>query len=260
LETKLQLANQSFRNSEAERQKYEQINRDTMKHVVQLENENGRLRGITEELSSKLRDSASVQVLDEKDARLRDLADERSRLQWRIGELCQWWSDAKWKIGELEAGLAHQRHLLDTANIKIQSLNEQAPQPSTTYVMPPSSYSVSQPPFPNQWRFANTCLPSPVYALTPLCHSHLPTCETKRVKIEIEHGNQQDIFLMGSFLDWKWALRCDPIGEGKSGVTLDLPRGRHEFRFLVDGRWLTSSLHTKVPNGLGGDNNLLCIE
>ncbi|KHJ98706.1 hypothetical protein OESDEN_01306, partial [Oesophagostomum dentatum] len=97
LETKLQLANQSFRNSEAERQKCEQINRDTMKRIVQLESENGRLQGINEELTAKLQDSASVQVLEEKDARLRDLADERSRLQWRIGELSQWWSDAKWK-------------------------------------------------------------------------------------------------------------------------------------------------------------------
>ncbi|KIH66216.1 hypothetical protein ANCDUO_03456 [Ancylostoma duodenale] len=277
LETKLQLANQSFRNSEAERQKCEQISRDTLKRIVQLENENGRLQGINEELTTKLRESASVQVLEEKDARLRDLADERSRLQWRIGELSQWWSDAKWKIGELEAGVAHQRHLLDTANTKIQSLNEQlvsalrAPQTSTTYMLP--SYSVSQA-YPGQWHLANNCFAPPtISAPTPFYTSPLTPYETKRVKLEIDIGPSQDVFVMGSFLNWQCALKCDPIGEGRKGVTVDLPRGRqvpridllcterrHEFRFLVDGKWQTSSTYTKVPNGFGGDNNLLWIE
>lgn len=261
LETKLQLANQSFRNSEAERQKCEQINRDTMKRVMQLESENGRLKGITEELSAKLRDSASVQVLEEKDARIRDLADERSRLQWRIGELSQWWSDAKWKIGELEAGVAHHRHMLDTANGKIQNLNDQAPQTSsTTYVVPPS-FSVSQA-VPGQWQLANTCFAPPVTAPTPLFHTPLTplSYETRRVKLEIDVESQKDVFIMGSFLNWQCALKCDPIGPGKRGLMVDLPRGRHEFRFLVDGNWMTSSSYSKVPNGFGGDNNLLWIE
>ncbi|KAK6759369.1 hypothetical protein RB195_021139 [Necator americanus] len=258
LETKLQLANQSFRNSEAERQKCEQISRDTMKRIVQLENENGRLQGINEELTTKLQDSASAQVLEEKDARIRDLADERSRLQWRIGELSQWWSDAKWKIGELEAGVAHQRHLLDTANTKIQSLNEQTPQTSSTYMLP--SYSVSQA-YPGQWHLANNCFAPPtISAPTPFYTTQLTPYETKRVKLEIDIGSSQDVFVMGSFLNWQCALKCDPIGEGKKGITVDLPRGRHEFRFLIDGKWVTSSLYTKVPNGFGGDNNLLWVE
>ncbi|KAK6034787.1 hypothetical protein COOONC_27707 [Cooperia oncophora] len=276
LETKLQLANQSFRNSEAERQKCEQINRDTMKYVMQLEGENGRLKGINEELSAKLRDSACAQVLEEKDARIRDLADERSRLQWRIGELSQWWSDAKWKIGELEAGVAHQRQMLDTANGKIQNLNDQlatalrSPQTSTTtYVVPPSSFSVSQA-APGQWQLANTCFalppapaPTPLYS-APIFgasfYSSPVSYETKRMKIEIDIDTQQDVFVMGSFLNWQCALKCDPIGPGRRGITLDLPRGRHEFRFLADGKWLTSSLYTKVPNGFGGDNNLMWVE
>ncbi|KAK5968373.1 hypothetical protein GCK32_004536 [Trichostrongylus colubriformis] len=269
LETKLQLANQSFRNSEAERQKCEQINRDTMKRVMQLESENGRLRGVNEELSIKLRDSASAQVLEEKEARIRDLADERSRLQWRIGELSQWWSDAKWKIGELEAGVAYHRQMLDTANGKIQNLNEQSPQTSTTTLVVPPSFSVTQP-APGQWQLANTCFtPQAVPAPTPFYsapiygapfYSAPVSYETKRVKIEIDIDTQQDVFVMFSFLNWQCALKCDPIGGGKRGLTLDLPRGRHEFRFLADGKWLTSSMYTKVPNGFGGDNNLLWIE
>ncbi|VDM79679.1 unnamed protein product [Strongylus vulgaris] len=243
-----------------------------MKRIVQLENENGRLQGINDELTTKLQESASVQVLEEKDARMRDLADERSRLQWRIGELSQWWSDAKWKIGELEAGVAHQRQLLDTANTKIQSLNEQTPQTSTTYMMP--SYSVSQA-YPGQWQLANNCFAPPtISAPTPFYTTHLTPYETKRVKLEIDIGSTQDVFVMGSFLNWQCALKCDPVGEGRKGVTVDLPRGRqvlqvtllkfwilrYEFRFLVDGKWVTSSLYTKVPNGFGGDNNLLWIE
>uniref|UniRef100_A0A183FUJ7 AMPK1_CBM domain-containing protein n=1 Tax=Heligmosomoides polygyrus TaxID=6339 RepID=A0A183FUJ7_HELPZ len=224
LETKLQLANQSFRNSEAERQKCEQINRDTMKRVMQLESENGRLKGITEELSAKLRDSASVQVLEEKDARIRDLADERSRLQWRIGELSQWWSDAKWKIGELEAGVAHHRHMLDTANGKIQNLNDQL----ATALR------------------ASMCLAKG--NLFPL------------IKLSFQLQGTADLIDNGSFLNWQCALKCDPIGPGKRGLMVDLPRGRHEFRFLVDGNWMTSSSYSKVPNGFGGDNNLLWIE
>ena len=68
---------------------------------------------------------SDANLLAEKERLISEMAEERARLEWRLGELNQWWSDAKWKIGELEAGVAHQRYLLDTANQKIQSLNEQ---------------------------------------------------------------------------------------------------------------------------------------
>lgn len=34
---------------------------------------------------------------------------------------------------------------------------------------------------------------------------------------------------------------------------------RHEFKFVVDGAWVTSPDFPTVPNGLGGANNLLSL-
>lgn len=46
------------------------------------------------------------------------------------------------------------------------------------------------------------------------------------------------VFVAGTFNDWKpdeHSLERDETGEWS--VALDLPAGRHEFKFIVDGQW-----------------------
>lgn len=48
----------------------------------------------------------------------------------------------------------------------------------------------------------------------------------------------QAVFLAGSFNGWDPA--ATPLAkdaEGNWGVTVDLPPGRYEFKFVVDGEW-----------------------
>ncbi|VDN00012.1 unnamed protein product [Thelazia callipaeda] len=47
------------------------------------------------------------------------ILNEKSKVEWRLGEVTQYWNDAKWRIGELEADVAHRQWLLDQANRKI---------------------------------------------------------------------------------------------------------------------------------------------
>ena len=48
----------------------------------------------------------------------------------------------------------------------------------------------------------------------------------------------QAVFLAGTFNGWKPnATPMNKDGKGEWSVSLKLPLGRHEFKFVVDGQW-----------------------
>jgi len=76
------------------------------------------------------------------------------------------------------------------------------------------------------------------------------------------------VFLAGSFNTW--SRDEDPMfqaGYGVWALTLKLPPGRHEYKFIIDGQWLCDTDcagHGKcphcIPNGLGGFNRFIDVE
>ena len=46
---------------------------------------------------AQVSETGNAHLLAEKDRRIQDLLDSKSKLEWRTGELSQWWNDAKWK-------------------------------------------------------------------------------------------------------------------------------------------------------------------
>lgn len=71
------------------------------------------------------------------------------------------------------------------------------------------------------------------------------------------------IFVVGEFNDWD--QRSLPMIQDRQGIwqlELDLPVGqRYEYRYLVDGRWLTDShADTLVPNAFGSLNSVITLE
>ncbi|CAI2357413.1 unnamed protein product [Caenorhabditis sp. 36 PRJEB53466] len=267
LEVKLTLANNSFRQVEAEKQKLQEANWYANERLSKLEQENGYLKGITEQLKARADTSHSEKLLKESEKRVWEINEEKSKLEWRLGELSQWWNDAKWKIGELESSVAQQRNLLDTANVKIQCLNDQSN--SSTFSIPTDGFTISQ---SNQgtWQLANgTAQPCftgaiPSIPLVPTFAGANPflfgaSNDGRNVTLTI--GDQeQDVYLTGSFINWKCTLKCEKLVSGKKGVTVNLTRGRHEFRFMINGEWATSNDYQQVPNGLGGQNNIIFVE
>ena len=51
-----------------------------------------------------------------------------------------------------------------------------------------------------------------------------------------------------------------PAGNGLWKIHLDLPHGRHEYVFVVDGHWETDpSVPATVDDGFGSKNTLLLL-
>ncbi|CCD71360.1 AMPK1_CBM domain-containing protein [Caenorhabditis elegans] len=272
LEVKLGLANNSIRQAEAEKQQLQEANWYANERVGKLEQENGYLKGITEQLKARADTSHAEKMLKDSEKRVWEINEEKSKLEWRLGELSQWWNDAKWKVGELESSVALQRNLLDTANSKIQSLNDQSH--SSTMTIPTDGFTISQ---SNQgtWNLANICsgsnqpcftgaIPSiPLVSALPFAGANPfifgGANEGRNVTLTISN-TEQEVYLTGSFINWKCTLKCEKLVSGKKGVTVNLTRGRHEFRFMINGEWATSSDYQQVPNGLGGQNNIIFVE
>jgi hypothetical protein len=51
-----------------------------------------------------------------------------------------------------------------------------------------------------------------------------------------------------------------PLGDGKWAKEITLPEGRYEYRFVVDGAWVTDpNAKETAPNPFGTVNSILTI-
>ncbi len=84
---------------------------------------------------------------------------------------------------------------------------------------------------------------------------------TVRYTFRIDAGEAREVCLAGDFNHWRV---CEAplrrVGEDVWSVTLELPPGRYEYMFVVDGRWLTDpNAVNRVDDGFGHQNALLII-
>ncbi len=88
--------------------------------------------------------------------------------------------------------------------------------------------------------------------------------QTRDINIEVEFkvraSGAQSVAVAGSFNDWD--VKKTPLA--KSGdwwkATLALPRGRYEYRFVVDGKWLSDpNAKASVANVFGDTNSVLTL-
>ena len=89
-----------------------------------------------------------------------------------------------------------------------------------------------------------------------------------RTRISCHPEAAQEVFVAGSFNDWD--ARATPMERGPDGdweVALELPPGRHEFKFLIDGEWCCepgcdsrkADCEKCVPNSFGTMNRVIDI-
>jgi 1,4-alpha-glucan branching enzyme len=73
-------------------------------------------------------------------------------------------------------------------------------------------------------------------------------------------GSAKDVMLAGDFTNWaptKMAKQRD----GLFVSVLSVPPGKHEYKFVVDGRWVADADNPHVrPNPFGTVNSLLQTE
>jgi len=74
-----------------------------------------------------------------------------------------------------------------------------------------------------------------------------------------EPGNQ--IYLTGSFNKWSPdSVKMEDIGDGRYQQSLQLPKGRHEYKFVVNNTWMADpDCHNWQPNKHGSLNSVLNV-
>ena len=84
---------------------------------------------------------------------------------------------------------------------------------------------------------------------------------TPSVHLELFDPNAADVCIAGSFNQWQpQATPMVSLGNGKWSKELTLPAGRYEYRFVVDGAWITDpNARETAPNPFGTANSILTI-
>jgi 1,4-alpha-glucan branching enzyme len=71
----------------------------------------------------------------------------------------------------------------------------------------------------------------------------------------------KDIFIGGSFNNWSpTTMKLEDKGTGLYTVTLHLPAGRHEYKFVVNDVWQVDPENSeKLQNGFGEMNSVITV-
>jgi 1,4-alpha-glucan branching enzyme len=87
-----------------------------------------------------------------------------------------------------------------------------------------------------------------------------PVDRKVRVQFKVTASQAKAVSVAGTFNDWNPAKA--PLkrnGEGWN-TSIALPRGRYEYRFVVDGEWLADpGARESVANPFGGYNSVLSV-
>jgi len=83
----------------------------------------------------------------------------------------------------------------------------------------------------------------------------------KPVEFILNRPQAQSVAVAGTFNDWD--LSRTPMSPGPGGTwkaTVWLPAGRYEYRFVVDGQWISDPTATEcVQNSFGTTNSVLVV-
>ncbi|HMG25000.1 MAG TPA: glycogen-binding domain-containing protein [Kofleriaceae bacterium] len=78
-------------------------------------------------------------------------------------------------------------------------------------------------------------------------------------------GKGKKVFLAGTFNDWKpdnpQYLMADDDGDGTWSITVKLPPGSYQYKFVADGQWIKDPYSPgDAPDGFGGRNGKVDVK
>lgn len=88
------------------------------------------------------------------------------------------------------------------------------------------------------------------------------TTKKKRIKFQIEADPGSKVFVAGTFNNWKdndKQLTSDNDGNHYSKNVL-VPKGTHEYKYIVNGEWQTDGEADSISNGLGSFNHVMRVD
>jgi 1,4-alpha-glucan branching enzyme len=97
---------------------------------------------------------------------------------------------------------------------------------------------------------------------SPVASSERPeNGNRKEVVFQVTAPSAGTVALAADFTDWdKAPLRMLRLGDGVWQIKVALPKGRHSYKFLVDGRWLEDP-HSpeRIPNAFGTTDGVINV-
>jgi len=67
--------------------------------------------------------------------------------------------------------------------------------------------------------------------------------------------HSDEVALVGSWAQWVMLHDMDKVADKVWELSINLPPGQHQFKFLVNGEWRLSPAYLKVDDGVGTDGN-----
>ena len=82
----------------------------------------------------------------------------------------------------------------------------------------------------------------------------------KRVRFQISADKGAEVFVAGSFNDWNPKKNKLAYKNKIYSCTILLSKGRHEYKFVIDGVWCVDPTCSEwTPNGLGSLNSVAVV-
>lgn len=92
--------------------------------------------------------------------------------------------------------------------------------------------------------------------------ARVSTAGKKKVTLQIKAESGKKVFVAGTFNTWN-PEESKLKEKGKTGVysiLLSLPKGRYEYKFVIDGVWCVDPECPEwVPNNFGSLNSVLTV-
>ena len=85
--------------------------------------------------------------------------------------------------------------------------------------------------------------------------------DKKSVTFTIEANGAGTVYVAGTFNGWNPAKNPLRKKDGVYATTLAVPRGKHEYKFIVDDTWMPDPNCEKwVPNDMGSLNSVVTVD
>lgn len=83
----------------------------------------------------------------------------------------------------------------------------------------------------------------------------------KRVKFELNADEDNTVYVAGSFNDWNPKKNKLTFKDGIFATSVLLPRGRYEYKFVVNDTWCVDpDCEEWAPNEMGSLNSIKTVE
>ena len=87
-----------------------------------------------------------------------------------------------------------------------------------------------------------------------------PTAK-KKVRFELKGDKGSEVSVSGSFNNWDPRKNKLRWKDGVYATTIALPKGKHEYKFVIDETWCADPECSEwSPNGLGSLNSDKCVD